>query len=338
VNKDFDLHRFLYRETGSFYLKKTVKEGIWKVDLSHYYGYKVRDLYEKYGGKVILDENQIISVEYEDNVLTSDVDGYARAIQIFKATLSVDLIMKSHLVLCHMATSQDTYFDAACTRYNRLTDAEKEFFAITTFHTNAINASIPVLAGPYGSLVHRAFAFDQKELQRAMNETYNELKSMSSEEMKDWVLGQNGTAWNDAVTPYYNRVEKLIRDYFKGDNISEHKVRKYTNFLFIITASHEAFGDSQLGYMVFCDIPCQVHKKDHTLITEDYINIIMTMGITVGTRIVKLVRIDDYITVIKDENRKKTWIDFVKDCSYNISSLGNLSWLNFDNFEISVGY
>jgi len=101
---------------------------------------------------------------------------------------------------------------------------------------------------------------------------------------------------------------------------------------------HEAFGDSQLQYLIYVDLPTQVYKSDYRIITKQFIDIMITASVAVSTRIYKLVRVDDYTSVIKDQARRDIWIDFVRNCSDFLHTIGNLSWLNFDNFEISVGY
>jgi len=302
------------------------------IDLRHYEKYNVRPLYHKYGGKVLLDDKKIISVEYEGEVYPHDHRDFDKNLKIFTGTFSIEMA-RSHAGFTHLFTAQKIYTRVTRDLYNSLSDAEKEFYAISLYRTNDINSLIHLYIGNNG-LLYRLYAFDHESFLQLVSDFFHHDDYKDDESTKKYLLGTPGTYWNRTVTGYYNLIVEFLEEYLGKD--SHIPIITVANFFFSVTLLHEAVGDSQLRLMLF-NLINRTHKTNVDIRTREYVDINITSVVSVGTRTPKLVSEDYRDSIIKDKRRREIWDNFITKC-LGLRELQDDQRIKFSNFEISVGF
>jgi len=247
------------------------------------------------------------------------------------ATIGMNNIMHLHAGFIHIFQAQPLYHKVTRSPvYDKLTDAEKEFLAVTLFRTNLVNQNIDVLVGNQGSLLHRSFGWSLDGMVGSIKEN---MENLSKSDIKKFVLGHPGTAWNEKVKGYWGECEKFTANFFAGEHTAL-PVEEYTLHLFIVTLCHEAFGDSQLDNMMLAFKNKIYHAGD--IWTKEYVDQVVTATIAVGIRTPKLWT-NGYRHIFTGK-RRQAWDQFIHNCLHNLPELDMDSWLKFRDFEISVSY
>jgi hypothetical protein len=331
MNAFVDIHNYLWNSVASIMLEPTDEKGVWKVDLSRYEKWGVRELYKNYGGIAKLDKDRIISITLYGEEHLYGTNGYNDALPVFMATIGMNNIMHLHAGFVHIFIAQPMYHKVTTSPvYDKLTTGEKEFLAVTLHRTNAVNQNIDVLVGTQGSLLHRSFGWSLEGMVGSIKEN---LTNLSKTDLKQFVLGHPGTAWHEKVKGYYSECEKLTAKFFEGEKTAL-PIEEYTLHIFIVTLCHEAFGDSQLDNMMMT-FKNKVYLAGD-IWTKEYVDQVCTATIAVGIRTPKL-----WTAGYRNNftgKRRQVWDEFIHNCLHTLPELDMDSWLKFRDFEISVGY
>lgn len=320
-----NLTQFLISGTGSYFLQP--QENGYLADFSSYEQYDVRPGYYKYGGKVYLEDGQITKFMY----LGIDYLPSNELIEkIIRSTLCLKIMVEIHALRIHLATSQSKalWYYSPDFRYYRLDD----LFYLLTFQTLTVNRKIALLISPQG-FIPRLFALTTESYTQLMATTLA-AGPLSGVE----ILGTPGTVWNKQLTKYRKLVTNYIIDLNTSTpdlNLTSDEINEITDFMVVVTALHNQFGDSQVYSMVishfflpkvYTSCPGHISSLD-----QDILN---TLMVAVTPQFPYL--IDDITRNIFSHHRQRAcWDKFINKLKIKFTKE---SWFNPRYFETSVGF
>jgi len=325
---------FFYNNVGSLALERTEEEGVWKIDLSFFEKFSVRELYKPYGAILKLNSKDFISVNYCGKEYFKGDDGYEDAFKCFCSTWSLNTL-NCHAVFSHLYISQGIYRKVTSSPvYEKLTDAEKEFLSITLHRVNIANRDMTVMIGEKGCLFHRITAFDEEGMMTFVNYNMERYKTI---DIKKFILGEPGSAFYEKSKNFYSECERFVHKFFAAETDQLcMSLEEYVNFYFISTAYHEAIGDSQLNNVLKGYFDNRVYKDGRNVMTGEYVDVTCTIAFAIGVRTPKIYQ-EDYRSLLSGK-RRHIWDEHVHNCLHTMPELDHDSWLKFRNFETSVGY
>jgi hypothetical protein len=153
------MKNFVFSGIGQALLHRTI-DGFC-IDVSEFEKCSVRDGYEKYGGKLLASpDKQIISIEFDGKTYKPTDPGYERAAMIFRSTIVVVMTAKEHLAGVHLVKANN----CSIAFVSHLKDSHPLFNLIKPhiYGTLEVNFRASSALAPYGGIVSRAFAFDEK--------------------------------------------------------------------------------------------------------------------------------------------------------------------------------
>ncbi len=188
-NNTNSLTELAFNGLGQYYLEKIKndepnmspdipKNASYKIDLSYWEKYDVRQNYEKYGGIAYFDQNlNCIGIHYLSNFFLQSDTKYDHISFIFRSTLITAITLREHLILIHWIVANSTLVSSL--KYLNSSHILRRILRIFTFGTASINHSSTIALAPFEGIAGRAFGFTKKSWNKMVDDQMNIIKYQS---------------------------------------------------------------------------------------------------------------------------------------------------------------
>lgn len=205
-NNPNTLKLLLFNGIGQCYVEQIIKPNTtdptnskYKVDLSNWEKYDVREDYENYGGICYFDSNlNFIGYVYKSKFITlNDVD-FNHVNLIFRSTLITSITLKEHLITTHWIASNGILISSL--KFLSHTHILRRFLRSFTFGTASINHASTLALAPFEGIAGRTFGFTSTSWNLMISD---QLATIQYESIEDKFVHSNLSEEFKSIMPYY---------------------------------------------------------------------------------------------------------------------------------------